>query len=81
MKPASLSPALAGEVRAQLARIGLSQADLAERSTLSTATLSRKLSGRHTFTLLEVELIADSLGIRASELLRRAEEQLVGGAA
>lgn len=65
--------AIAAEVRAEIARQGLTAATVASRSDMTTTTMSRKLAGRVDFTLTELCRVAESLGIKASDLVARAE--------
>jgi transcriptional regulator with XRE-family HTH domain len=53
-------------VRAELARHGVSQTDIAEVLGVSQAAVSRRLSGRVEFTLDELRLIAERLGVPLS---------------
>jgi len=63
----------AGEIRAELARQGLSYAQLAKASGISPSTLSRRLEGNKPFLFEELEAIASFLGMPLSELSRRTE--------
>lgn len=64
--------AVAAEVRASLGRKGWSQADLAEASGVSTASLSRKMRAERSFTVEELVAIAAALDIEAGRLLTLA---------
>ena len=65
------SPAqqVAANVRAEMARSGLSQASLATQLGLQQQSLSRRLAGRTPFSLDEAYAIAAILGVPASEIL------------
>ena len=64
---------LAGEVRAEMARQGVTAATMAQATDISRASLSRKLNGRNEFTVAEMFRVAEFLGMTLSDLLRRAE--------
>jgi DNA-binding XRE family transcriptional regulator len=53
---------VAGEVRAEMARQGVTQAQLAAAINLSQSTLSRRLNGDRSFTLTDLLAIATFLG-------------------
>lgn len=62
-----------GEIRANLARIGMTQQDLGKRAGLTQSTMSRRMTGETSFTLAELYAICDVLGVPAYELLRDAD--------
>lgn len=64
---------LAGEVRAEMARQGLTVATVAQGADISPASLSRRLNGSSEFTVAEMFRVAGFLGMTLSDLLRRAE--------
>ena len=64
---------LAGEVRAEMARQGVTAAKMSLSTDISRTSLSRKLNGRNEFTVAEMFRVSTCLGITLSDLLRRAE--------
>lgn len=74
----ALDRRLVDEVRAAMARHKVSQVALAKALPLSQAALSRRLCGRVSFSLHEVEAIARVLHLRPSELLSPAFTATVG---
>lgn len=60
-------------VRAEMARAGVSQADLAARVGLSQSALSKRLRGVVPFRVDELDAIARVLRVTASDLLPRTE--------
>jgi len=65
----TLSGAVAANIRAELARQRVSQAQVAERLGLSQAAVSRRLTGQTPFELDEVAAVADLLAVAPSHLL------------
>lgn len=65
---------LAGEVRAEMARQGVTAATVAQAIDISRASLSRKLNGSGEFTVAEMLRVSNFLGLALSDLLRRAEQ-------
>lgn len=63
---------VAANVRAELARRGLSQVDIAATLGVSQAAVSRRLSGSVPLDVNEVAAIADLLGITPSQLVSAA---------
>lgn len=61
--------AVAAEVRAELARAGIRQADLADLAEISPQALSRKLHGKTPITVEELLRIAAALNLNPSDLL------------
>lgn len=74
--PITLTQALAGEIRADLARLNETQTALCHATTMAKATASRRLSGESPFGLDELMKVADFLGVSVSDLLKRAEAQV-----
>jgi len=64
---------LAGEVRAEMARQGVTAASVAIATDISRTSLSRKLNGHNEFTVAEMLRVAKVLGLTLSDLIRRAE--------
>jgi transcriptional regulator with XRE-family HTH domain len=58
-----------GEIRAQLARMGVTRFQLAARMDVSADWISRRLAGSVGATLEDVQKIADGLGIDVRTLL------------
>lgn len=61
--------AIAAEVRAQMARAGLTQADLAHLAHMTPQSLSKKLRGLTSFTVEELLRISGALGVSPAQLL------------
>jgi transcriptional regulator with XRE-family HTH domain len=59
----TVTQSVASEVRAELARKRIPQADLAEVLGVSQAGISRRLSGDTPFDVNEVAAVADFLGV------------------
>jgi transcriptional regulator with XRE-family HTH domain len=59
---------VAANVRAEMARSGLSQASLGTDLGLKQQSLSRRLAGRTPFSVDEAFAVADLLGVPASEI-------------
>jgi L-alanine-DL-glutamate epimerase-like enolase superfamily enzyme len=60
---------VAGEIRAEIARQGLTQRAVAERCARSGQWLSYKLNGTSAITIADVELIARVLNVPAAKFL------------
>jgi transcriptional regulator with XRE-family HTH domain len=60
----------AANIRAEMARNGLTQRDLAALLGLSQPTVSARLRGRTDFTVSEVRAIARWLGVPVAVLIR-----------
>ena len=60
---------IADNVRAEMARTGLSQTALAERISLSQTALSRRLSGGMPFDVRELDEIANALDVSLTTLV------------
>lgn len=65
----SLPHRVAAEVRAEMARQGVRQWQLAAHLNLPQTAISRRLKGDITFDLGELEKVADFLGVPAAQLL------------
>lgn len=73
MQTPPITSRLAGEVRAEMARQGITQQRLAETSDMTVWTLGRRLAGASDFAFGEVVAIADALRVPLAELIARAE--------
>jgi len=71
-KASGLNEAVAGEIRAELARRRWSQAELAAKLGEDQMWLSRRLRASKPLTLTEFDAIAQALEITPAELLGRA---------
>ena len=71
-----LDAAVASEVRAEAARVGLSVSRLADRVGVRRHTLSARLNGPTPFRPSELSAVASALGVTASALVARAEAHL-----
>lgn len=69
----NFAAAVTAEIRAELARRGLTAYALANAIGMSKQTMSRRMTGATPFDLAEVEAIANFLGLTPTELLVRAE--------
>ncbi len=69
----NLTASLRGEIRAEMARQGLTRQSLASAADMSVWSLGRALSGSRDFGFTEVVDVAAALGIPAHELIARAE--------
>jgi transcriptional regulator with XRE-family HTH domain len=56
---------IGANVRAEMARRGLTQEQVAPAAGLSQSKLSRRLTGRYPFMAEELDAIADLLGVEA----------------
>lgn len=68
------SGTVVSEMRAEMARQGISHTWLASTIGISRVSLTRKLNGNRPLFLPEAVAIADALGTPLSEFLRRAEQ-------
>lgn len=68
---------LAGEVRAERARVGLTQAQVAARAGMQTTVYARLEQGARDIDSEQLRRIAVALGTLGSTLYRRAEDRLV----
>jgi transcriptional regulator with XRE-family HTH domain len=64
----TFNESLSGEIRAAMARQGITQLDLATRAGMSQSYLSRRLTRSTPFTTDDLEQIAKALGIPLTEL-------------
>ena len=76
-----LGPYLAAEIRAELARQGMSIMSLAQKAGINRKTLSSSLRGMRDLGTLEVEAVSAALGISGSELYVAAEDRRASGRA
>lgn len=65
---------VAGEVRAAMARLGCTQAVLAERINRDQHFVSRRLSGKVPFTIDELARIAEALNVPIEALLAQSAQ-------
>lgn len=56
-------------IRAEMARAGVTQTQLAAALSLSQSAVSRRLAGEADWTVAEVYAVADALGCTPSDLL------------
>jgi len=70
---ASLEIVIARAIRAERARLGLRQDELAERLGWARQTLSTVESGARRITVNDLPLLCDALGVPLAELIRGAE--------
>ncbi|MDE2100824.1 MAG: helix-turn-helix transcriptional regulator [Patescibacteria group bacterium] len=66
--------AVAGEVRAAIARRGVTAKDVAENTGIAPSTLSGRLAARAPFTTDELNAISVYLGTHASEFFPRSRQ-------
>lgn len=73
--PVTYMNGLAAEIRACMARVGMSRQGLAEATDIPASTLHKKLrrENPNVLTVGELERIAAALDLTVSELTRRAE--------
>lgn len=62
-------PALAIEIKSEMARRGYTQRDLARALNLTPATVSGRMTGKTDFTVSELRHISAWLGVPVSRLL------------
>lgn len=77
----NLRSLVADEVRAQMARKRISQRELGELLDIPQGSISRILSGRRSFRVEEILLIAQKLDVPVTKLLEPAAEELAASAA
>lgn len=70
MPTAPHSHRVARNVRAEMARAGKNQQDIASHLGISQQSVSRRMSGSTPFTIDELAAIAGLLGVRLTELVR-----------
>lgn len=68
MQP-NLNATVAANARAEMARRGEKQSDLAHAAGWTKATASRRLSGTSDWTATDLDRIADHFGINVADLL------------
>lgn len=66
--PSSYTESVAAEIRAEMARQRITQRDLAASAGLTTAYLSRRLTGDVALSTEDIERLAGALGVPISEL-------------
>ena len=71
-KPAAPQRLFGEVVRAERSRQGISQEELAHRSSLSTAFMSHVERGTKTVSIETIAKVAAGLGVKGGELLLRA---------
>lgn len=64
---------VASEIRACMARAGVTQGELAEAIGLSRQSLASRLHGKTAFDVVDLCRVAAHFGLSVSELLGRAE--------
>lgn len=69
-----LPRAVAAEVRAEIARQGVTQRSVADASDIHRVSLGRKLRGQTDFYLDEFLRVCEAIHTSPSELIRRAED-------
>ena len=73
--------AVAGAIRVQLTRLGMSQSGLASAIQMHPASLSARLSGRTPIDVAEIDAIATALGLAdAFELINLAAAEVAAAA-
>lgn len=68
-QPARLNDRVAAEVRANMARVRMTQTELAEVLGLTQSVVSKRLRGKIAFTVEDLEKIAGALGVHPAVLL------------
>lgn len=69
----ALHLAVAANIRAEAARRGWTQQQLADRIGLGRISMSDRYRGRTAWSLDEVEQVADAMGLQVADLLARPE--------
>lgn len=69
MTSAAATHRVASTIRAELARRRIPQTVVAEKLNLSQATVSRRLAGEYPFDVAELSVLAEMLGMTASDLV------------
>lgn len=64
----------AEEIRVILARRRMSAAELARRTGIKQSTMARRMVGETAFDLDDLEVIANALGVKVSDLIRDADK-------
>jgi len=65
----SLNAQVAAEIRAELARANITQADFAARCGMTASSFSRRMSGDIPWNTDELELVAKELGLPIDQLM------------
>lgn len=68
-----LTHTVASGVRAEMARLGVTQQDLAARIGMSQQALSRRLRSEFPFNTAELNLAAEALGVSVDRFLTTSE--------
>jgi len=68
MPRSTVAEVISGEIRAELARQGITQSQLAQRLGWAQTTVSRKLLGQRPLEVDDVEAIATALGVSVQDL-------------
>lgn len=68
-RPARLTDLVAAEVRAQMARIRMTQTQLAASLGLPQSAVSNRLRGKVAFSVDELQAVAETLGVHPAVLL------------
>lgn len=74
-KPTPLSRGLNIAIRVEMARLGINQSRLAELSGVNVSMLSKRLNGTGVFTVVDLENLANALGVAPHILIERAEQE------
>ena len=69
----SVSVSVASNVRAELARRGLTQRELADKLGLTQTAISSRLRGIVAFDVDELAVVAETLGVRIESLMTGVE--------
>jgi len=77
-KPLPLHLKVAATVRAEMARAGLLQTDLAYALGLAQQAVSARLRGKTPFTLADIDALADLFGTTAEDLVAGVPSPRVG---
>jgi transcriptional regulator with XRE-family HTH domain len=70
MTNTNLSRTLAGNIRAEIARRGVTQEELATRIGMARSSLSHRLAGRISFDVDDLSRIAEALEVEPASLLQ-----------
>jgi transcriptional regulator with XRE-family HTH domain len=68
-QPRTYGEKVAAEVRGEAARRRVTSARLAAALDVSTGSMSRRMTGKQPFTVDELALVADTLGVQVEDLL------------
>lgn len=72
MRKTDASGRITAAVRAEMARAGITQMEMSRRIPMTQQAISRRLSGHVSFTVDELAMIADYLGVPLSTLISDA---------